>query len=70
MPGIGAQGGDLPQAVKAALRSDGRGALIVVSRAVLFASAGRDFADASRKAALYYRDAVNALRLLPATAGS
>jgi len=68
VPGIGAQGGDLAAAVRAALRPDGRGAIIPVSRGILFASAGADYADAARAAALRYRDAINALRPEPATA--
>jgi orotidine-5'-phosphate decarboxylase len=70
VPGIGAQGGDLTQAVRAALRPDGRGALIVVSRAILFASAGRDFDEASQRVAIDYREAVNALRPQPSPAAS
>ncbi len=64
--GIGAQGGDLIRAVPAALRSDGRGAIFAISRAILFASAGPDYAEAARNAALRYRDAINALRSEPA----
>ena len=68
VPGIGAQGGDLSAAVSAALRADGRGAIIPVSRAILFASTGNDYAAAARDAALRLRDAINALRPQPATA--
>ena len=68
VPGIGAQGGDLSAAVRAALRPDGAGAIIPVSRGILFASAGDDYAEAARAAALRYRDAINALRPEPATA--
>ena len=68
VPGIGAQGGDLASAVRAALRRDGRGAVISVSRGILFASSGADYADAARAAAQSYRDAINALRPAPATA--
>ena len=68
VPGIGAQGGDLSAAVRAALRPDGRGAIIPVSRGILFASAGDDHAEAARVAAIRYRDAINALRPEPATA--
>ena len=68
VPGIGAQGGDLSAAVRAALRPDGAGAIIPVSRSILFASAGDDYAEAARAAALRYRDAINALRPEPATA--
>ncbi|MFT4191044.1 MAG: orotidine-5'-phosphate decarboxylase [Comamonas sp.] len=50
IPGVGAQGGDAVATVKAGWRAD---APIVVSssRAVLYASAGRDFADAARRVA-------------------
>src|SRR5712692_7840602 len=68
VPGIGAQGADLAAALKAALRVDGRGAIIPISRGILFASAGADYADAARAAARQYRDAINALRPEPATA--
>ena len=70
VPGIGAQGGDLTSAVRAALRSDGRGAVVAVSRGILFASTGADYAEAARAAALRYRDAINALRPEPATAST
>jgi len=60
--GLGAQGGDLQRAVPAALRADGRGAIIAISRGILFASAGPDCAEAAAAAALGYRDAINALR--------
>src|SRR6266849_8856655 len=68
VPGIGAQGAELTAAVPAALRADGRGAIIPISRGILFASAGADYADAARAAAQQYRDAINALRPEPATA--
>jgi orotidine-5'-phosphate decarboxylase len=66
VPGIGAQGADLTAAVRAALRPDGRGAIIPVARAILFASNGADYADAARNAALNLRDSINALRAEPA----
>lgn len=65
VPGVGAQGGDAVATVKAAVRPDipGCGALIVnSSRAVLYASAGEDFAQAARAAARQTRDALNAAR--------
>jgi orotidine-5'-phosphate decarboxylase len=56
IPGVGAQGGDATATVQAGLRrSDGAttGAVIVnSSRAVLYASAGEDFASAARTEAL------------------
>ena len=68
--GIGAQGGDLAKAVPAALRQDGHGAIFSISRGILFKSAGSDYAEAAREAALTYRDAINALRPEPAAARS
>jgi orotidine-5'-phosphate decarboxylase len=67
VPGIGAQGADLAAAVRAALRPDGRGAIVPISRGILFASAGGDYGAAARSAAVRYRDAINALRPQPAT---
>ncbi len=59
IPGIGAQGGDAKATVRAGARN---GATIIVnsSRAVLYASAGTDFAAAARRVALATRDALNA----------
>jgi orotidine-5'-phosphate decarboxylase len=68
VPGIGAQGGNLEAAVRGALRPDGRGAIIPVSRGILFASSGDDYADAARAAAARLRDAINAVRPQPVTA--
>jgi orotidine-5'-phosphate decarboxylase len=68
VPGIGAQAADLTAAVGAALRPDGRGAVIPMSRGILFASAGADYPDAARAAAQRYRDAINAQRPQPVTA--
>jgi orotidine-5'-phosphate decarboxylase len=66
VPGIGAQGADLDQAVRAAVRADGRGALIGIGRGILFASSGADYADAARTSAERYREAINAVRSEPA----
>ncbi len=59
IPGVGAQGGDAAATVRAAWRPD---APIVVSssRAVLYASAGPDFADAARAMAQQTRTALTA----------
>ena len=55
VPGIGEQGGDPQAAVKAGARPDGRGLMISSSRAILYASANDDFAEAARAAALEAR---------------
>jgi orotidine-5'-phosphate decarboxylase len=61
IPGVGAQGGDAVATVRAGLRLDAAGAItgaVVVnsSRAILYASAGEDFAAAARQEALRTRD--------------
>lgn len=56
VPGIGAQGGDVA-AVGSAMTVAG-GVVVNSSRAVLYASASADFADASRRVAIETRDAL------------
>ena len=67
IPGIGAQGGDAAATVRAGWKQQqGRtvGPIIVSSsRAVLYASAGPDFAVAARTAALAARDELNRARV-------
>jgi orotidine-5'-phosphate decarboxylase len=48
VPGIGAQGGDAATVVEHGAAADGRGLIVSSSRAILYASAGADFADAAR----------------------
>ncbi|MDO8363134.1 MAG: orotidine-5'-phosphate decarboxylase [Actinomycetota bacterium] len=60
VPGVGAQGGDVEATVKAGADSTGFGMVINSSRAVLYASAGDDFAAAARAEAVATRDAINA----------
>jgi len=55
VPGIGAQGGDPQSAVSAGATADGRGLMISSSRAIIYASAGDDFAEAARQAAIAAR---------------
>lgn len=61
IPGVGAQGGDAVATVRAGWRAD---APIVVnsSRAICYASAGGDFAEAARRVALATRDTLHAAR--------
>jgi orotidine-5'-phosphate decarboxylase len=61
IPGVGAQGGDAAATVKAGWRAD---APIVVnsSRAILYASAGADFAEAARREALRTRELLDQAR--------
>ena len=60
IPGVGTQGGDLEASVRNGVDSHGRLAIINASRQVLYASRGRDFADAARRQALALRDAMRA----------
>jgi orotidine-5'-phosphate decarboxylase len=66
IPGVGAQGGDAVATVKAGLRASGTettGPIIVnSSRAILYASAGADFAEAARRVAQQTRDELHAAR--------
>jgi orotidine-5'-phosphate decarboxylase len=48
IPGVGTQGGDIKETVENGKDSRGRGMIISVSRAILFASEGSDFAGAAR----------------------
>jgi orotidine-5'-phosphate decarboxylase len=61
IPGIGAQGGDLASAVKNGIDVGGEKAIIAVSRQVLYASKGKDFAKAARQSAQGIRDDINKL---------
>ena len=72
IPGVGAQGGDAVATVRAGWRGvrDGTGgkgettAPIIVnsSRAILYASAGEDFAQAARREATRLRELLHAAR--------
>ena len=59
IPGIGAQGGDLAMAVRWGTDAKGERAIISSSRQILYASSGKDFAQAARRAALELRDRIN-----------
>jgi len=62
IPGIGAQGGDIPATVQAGRNSKGTGMMINSSRAVLYASGGDDWREAAAQAARATRDAINLAR--------
>lgn len=52
IPGIGSQGGDLVSAIKYGSNKQGKLAVINASRSIIYASSGKDFAEAARKGAL------------------
>ncbi|WP_241687792.1 orotidine-5'-phosphate decarboxylase [Janthinobacterium sp. 17J80-10] len=64
VPGIGAQGGDIPATVTAGRTAAGAGMMINSSRAILYAkpAAGEEYAQAARRVALETRDAINRAR--------
>lgn len=62
IPGIGTQGGDVETTVRNGVDVRGEGVIINVSRQVLYASKGRDFAQAARKVATELRDQINRYR--------
>ncbi len=62
VPGVGAQGGDVAQAVQNGQTRAGAGLIISSSRGILYASSGEDFAAAARQAAQKLRDQINASR--------
>lgn len=62
VPGIGAQGGNVRQAVENGKTPEGTGMIINSSRSIIYASRGTDFAKAARKAALDLREEINRFR--------
>jgi orotidine-5'-phosphate decarboxylase len=62
VPGVGAQGGDVAQAVENGQTPQGVGLIISSSRSILYASSGDDFASAARKTAETLRNQINVSR--------
>ena len=58
IPGIGKQGGDLRSSIRFGCDRNGEMAVINSSRGILYASSGRDFADAARRETLTLRDEI------------
>ena len=67
IPGIGAQGGDLPRVVSYGVDSQAERTIINSSRQIIYASREKDFAQAARRAASSLREEINRhLPTLPA----
>jgi orotidine-5'-phosphate decarboxylase len=66
VPGVGAQGGDVAQAVQNGQTAQGTGLIVSSSRGILYASAGEDFAGAARAATQQLRGEINSSRTRPA----
>lgn len=64
IPGIGKQGGDVNAAVQAGVDSNKQGVIINSSSAVIYASSGKDFAQAARTATEELHAAINNARSL------
>ncbi len=62
IPGIGAQSGDLEASVTAGVDTRGERAIIAVSRAILYASDGANYAAAAEYEARLLRDQINEAR--------
>jgi orotidine-5'-phosphate decarboxylase len=62
VPGVGAQGGDVAQAVRSGQTANGTGLIISSSRGILYASQDQDFASAARSATEKLRGEINASR--------
>jgi len=59
IPGVGAQGGELEDVIRSGLDAKRERTIINSSRQILYASRGKDFAGAARKAAEELRDKIN-----------
>lgn len=62
VPGVGAQGGDVAQAVQNGRTREGDGLIISSSRGILYAGKDEGFAEAARHAARQLRDEINLAR--------
>jgi orotidine-5'-phosphate decarboxylase len=62
VPGVGAQGGNIKEIVKAGVTDDRTGLIINSSRNIIYASSEVDFAEAARAATLKLRDQINHYR--------
>lgn len=58
IPGVGAQKGNLAKCVTAGKDARGRGIIIAVARAIIFASGGEDFTEAAREKAQEFDGAI------------
>jgi orotidine-5'-phosphate decarboxylase len=58
IPGIGKQGGDLKSSIRFGCDRNAELAIVSSSRAILYASAGLDFADAARRETMKLRDKI------------
>ena len=62
IPGIGAQGGELASVVRYGVNAQGEKAIINSSRQIIYASKGKDFAQAARRVASSLQEQINNYR--------
>ncbi|MFQ5770490.1 MAG: orotidine-5'-phosphate decarboxylase [bacterium] len=62
IPGLGAQGGDLKEAVLNGTDKLGQLALFNATRSIIYKSSGRDFAEAAQREAEFLREKINQIR--------
>ncbi len=62
IPGIGAQGGDLASVVRYGVNAQGEKTIINSSRQIIYASKGKDFAQAARRVASSLQEQINNYR--------
>ena len=62
VPGIGAQGGNIEQTIKAGLNSQNAGLIINSSRGIIFASSQENFAEKAREETQKLREEINKYR--------
>lgn len=66
VPGVGAQGGDVKEVVRAGQDKNGAGMIINSSRGVLYAGSGEDFAQKARESVIRLKNEINLYRDNPA----
>jgi orotidine-5'-phosphate decarboxylase len=59
IPGVGTQGGDLEKSVDYGSNSNGKLAVVNISRSIIYADGGEDFKNAVRRSAKSFRDRIN-----------
>ncbi|GAB4370940.1 MAG: orotidine-5'-phosphate decarboxylase [Calditrichia bacterium] len=62
IPGIGAQGGNLREAVLFGTDAEGKNSLINISRSIIYAASDSGFAEAAARMAAQYRQEINQYR--------
>jgi len=58
-PGVGAQGGDLHKVLEAGRSESGYGLIIPISRSILYAGSGEDYAEKAGQKAAEYKQQIN-----------